>query len=457
MLAPHPQPSTARNEQSTLRPHGLTVPIRETLIALAWLALAIPSANAQSEPTPASQPKYGATESHPQKLEAFGGDRAKIGRNANVDDAQIASWVRDLDANAFGKRKNANAELSEVGFRMIPILVQEMQDRDSLEQRTRGFDILRKMATSEVFQNEKAAYAMLQGLEASPDPVLKTRAVKAVMAIESVYRSRALTQLKSRGAILSSQYGSAQQIQFRPNGGGVIAGPVNVPVDPSGNYMVFNENWKGNASDLEMLRFVSGIQQIELHGANIGDEFPAAISKCKSLRVLKIRKTSITDEGMAKLQELPELIEIDVRYTKITKKSLSAIVALRIARAVKLFGTEVSPAETEQLARQLPAGVLIDIRKGGFLGVGPRTVDIRGFPVKGCAISRPQPNSAAERGGLLDGDVIVKYDGKEVVDFDQLRELIAVNEMGDEVAIGIKRGSAEMVKKVVLGEWPDHY
>ena len=144
---------------------------------------------------------------------------------------------------------------------------------------------------------------------------------------------------------------------------------------------------------------------------------------------------------------------LDVRYTPITEKSLPTIATFKKVRGVFLFGTNIRPKEADPLAAKLPSATNVDIRTGGFLGVGPLN-PFQPDPNQ-CIIARPEVNSAAERAGLIQEDVILKYGDKPVKNFDDLKKFIAENKPGDEIKLTIRRAASEKELSIKLREWPD--
>ncbi len=97
--------------------------------------------------------------------------------------------------------------------------------------------------------------------------------------------------------------------------------------------------------------------------------------------------------------------------------------------------------------------------KRGRLGVGIQdiTEDLRtAFALKngqqGVLVTDVQADSPAEKAGLAAGDVIVSVDGKETVNSAQLRSLIAVQHVGDEVALTLIRDGKTRTIQVQVGE-----
>ncbi|MDV2479938.1 MAG: PDZ domain-containing protein [bacterium] len=80
----------------------------------------------------------------------------------------------------------------------------------------------------------------------------------------------------------------------------------------------------------------------------------------------------------------------------------------------------------------------------GFERVGPPTAEVDSV----------EPDSPAHRAGLQEGDVIVAYDGNEVVGIDDLHKLLTEERVGVSSALTIIRGHEKRVLSVVPEESP---
>lgn len=108
--------------------------------------------------------------------------------------------------------------------------------------------------------------------------------------------------------------------------------------------------------------------------------------------------------------------------------------------------------------------VMEDLKKGGrvargWLGVAIQnlTPDLaRNFgleeKVKGVLVSHVEPGSPAEKGGLRGGDVITRFQDKEVTDAQALRELVGDTKAGTEVKLQVLRDGKEQSLTVRVGE-----
>ncbi len=92
----------------------------------------------------------------------------------------------------------------------------------------------------------------------------------------------------------------------------------------------------------------------------------------------------------------------------------------------------------------------------GFLGItiAPVTSDLarqlRLPRIEGVLITRIAPNSAAASSGLQRGDVVLKINGKEVNEVNQLQRTIAMNRPGEQVSVHVFRNGAESNIPVTL-------
>ncbi|TES91143.1 MAG: Do family serine endopeptidase [Candidatus Cloacimonadota bacterium] len=102
------------------------------------------------------------------------------------------------------------------------------------------------------------------------------------------------------------------------------------------------------------------------------------------------------------------------------------------------------------------------IKKGkitrGWLGVAPQelTPEIaKGFGLKdtrGVLIAKVISDSPADKGGLEDGDIIIKFDAKQVEDLSKFRFMVAEAEPGKRVKIAIIRNGKERKITVKIGK-----
>jgi len=121
----------------------------------------------------------------------------------------------------------------------------------------------------------------------------------------------------------------------------------------------------------------------------------------------------------------------------------------RLQHLYRIDDNGVSEKAWEDLATAMPQ-LLIHRRGPAFLGI-KGAVDP--FGRIGCPVAEVTAGSAAEKGGISRGDVIAKFGGKKVANFDMLIELIKEKKAGDKVAVEVLRGGKPVTLEVVLSGW----
>ena len=123
----------------------------------------------------------------------------------------------------------------------------------------------------------------------------------------------------------------------------------------------------------------------------------------------------------------------------------------RLTRLRSLLIIDGADASDEQLA-SLTAAVpmLMVVRRGRAL------LGVKSFSMP-CQIQEVRPGLAAHRAGVKVGDVVQKFDGKPISDFQQLVDLIKSHRPGDKVILTVSRtvgGQKKIVAlKVTLDSW----
>lgn len=88
------------------------------------------------------------------------------------------------------------------------------------------------------------------------------------------------------------------------------------------------------------------------------------------------------------------------------------------------------------------------------LGITIRQIDQNtalktGYP-EGLYVNSVNPGSVAEKAGMKQGDVIVKFDGKRVKTYEELSELKAKKDSGDTVTVTVERNNQEVDLQLTL-------
>lgn len=98
----------------------------------------------------------------------------------------------------------------------------------------------------------------------------------------------------------------------------------------------------------------------------------------------------------------------------------------------------------------------------GYLGVVPQEVTpdlAEGLGLKdgggGVIVASVQDDSPASQAGVEQGDVIVRFDGREVRGVDKFRQMVAETKVGSKVELVVVRNKKEIKLRAVIGELPD--
>ncbi|MCX7785213.1 MAG: DegQ family serine endoprotease [candidate division WOR-3 bacterium] len=97
----------------------------------------------------------------------------------------------------------------------------------------------------------------------------------------------------------------------------------------------------------------------------------------------------------------------------------------------------------------------------GYLGVRPQEItqeikEAMGLKsTEGVLIGEVVEKTAADKAGLKEGDVIVKFDGKKVTNVEQFRRMVAETKPGKEVEIEVIRDGKSITLTAKLQEMPD--
>jgi len=129
--------------------------------------------------------------------------------------------------------------------------------------------------------------------------------------------------------------------------------------------------------------------------------------------------------------------------------ALATGVAAALVASLSLGPGDVRAFGRDDDDRKIEKRVVVRHAGGGRLGVtiGDTTGETRGASVRSVAEA-----SAAEKAGIKEGDVIVRFDGETVRSASQLGRLVAETPAGRAVAIEVARGGATQKLTATLAE-----
>lgn len=346
---------------------------------------------------------------------------------------EIAKWAQDLNSDEFLARENATLGLIAAG---IPAVAptKKVLATDSLEATTRALHVLRELGLSSDLDVQEAARSALED-EARQATAVGKRAATAIAWLNEQRSSQTVRDLEALGAeIARTQYAD----QF-----GITEMVESVQLGPA---------WKGTEKDLRRLKWLQDVKQIILVGDKMTDASLPYVALMPGLKSIHLYRSGVTDAGIASLATAGSLQEIGIYYAPVGDAAVAPLSRLSSTlTSLKLYGTKVTPEARVKLAAALKIAK-IDYRLGAFLGVGCAPVD------GNCVISTVHEESPAAKAGLQTGDILLRFAGKEVADFEALTAVISQHTAGDMVDVEVRRadgidGLKPLTLKVTLGEW----
>ncbi len=125
-----------------------------------------------------------------------------------------------------------------------------------------------------------------------------------------------------------------------------------------------------------------------------------------------------------------------------------------------LIGLLVVPSSAGTAQETKKEKKTVIVHAAGWLGIGIRNVTTSDLEEKklsstdGVLVTDVQDESPADSADLKEGDVIVRYDGKQVKDPDDLRTMIRKTAPGTKVAVEVMRGGDAKKLSAVVGSAP---
>lgn len=343
--------------------------------------------------------------------------------------AEVRQAIDDLSSDVFLTRERASEKLLAAGAAAIAPL-EAAATKGELETTSRALTVLEQLvvdAKDPAVQD--AALAAITRLAAAKTPGVGPRATALVEGIAELRRKQAIARLVDLGAKLESQ-----SLLLGP---GVLSAAQTIEI---------GSDWRGEVDDLKSLALIGDLKIVSFSGDKVDDAWIEHVVAVQGLQWLKLKKTKVTATGIERLKQLKELYGLDLLYSAIDDNAIRPLADMRQLSLVRLYGTKVSKEAAAKLIADLPTAK-IDLRRGGFLGIG-----IEPHPL-GCIISRVEGKSMAAKAGLEPGDVILSIAGEKPGSFEELTKVIGRFEPGQEIELQLYRDGEREKVKITLGEW----
>ncbi len=325
----------------------------------------------------------------------------------------VRRWIEQLEADQFLVREEAALKLIGRGAEVVDPLLEKISRMKTAEGKMRCVFVLKQLALSDDDVTQETAQ---QALEKIRDMALGATSRKAADSLELLYglrQRRALHELVRLGAKPLPE--RTFQLEF-------VYG------------LQLDDAFQGKDDDVKQLRYLVNLQYLTLSGSKVRDSWLTFVTSLQGLHTLSVNRAPITVAGLEQITKLPNLKILEFKYVPIGDESIECLSRLKNADRLRLYGTALTAAGADRLRQALPL-VQVDWRAGAFLGISGDHHSL------GCLIHTVRPGTAASQIGLQPGDIIVRYAGQRVGDFEALTALISKNRPGDEVEIQYVRGT----------------
>lgn len=139
-------------------------------------------------------------------------------------------------------------------------------------------------------------------------------------------------------------------------------------------------------------------------------------------------------------------------------RRLSFVVTFVAVSSVFIYAQRTPQAPPPPPAERVQSWGFGSFFDGSYLGVETREISKDNFAqyglreVRGVAVEKVLENSPAERAGLQNGDVIVRFDGAEVTSVRKLTRLVSEVAPDHQATLTVLRGGREMEIRVTMGK-----
>lgn len=340
------------------------------------------------------------------------------------DPTSLQQLIDDLSARKFIQRETATLELIDRGISVIPLLQQNIP-KQNYEGLTRSIHVLVQLSLqvkTARFGSSNGAKQTLDLLAQSTDNRIARRASTALTQINKIREEEALAEFRKLGGWIERVY---------------------TRIGPDSKYVIrmyLNTSWRGTDEDLYLLTWITTAQELLIEGMDLSGNWMPIIGKMRNLESLVFKRCKLQDQLFSEVRHLKQLANLDLRYCPITDTGLQHLTSMTQLQYVKLYGTLGTKDAAESIRQGAQADV--DYRQGAFLGVGCRQ------PPGPCYIESVQDGTAADKGGLLVGDIVTGFDDRKVGSFLDLRKIISDYAAGDKSVVHILRLGSPQSSKI---------
>lgn len=200
---------------------------------------------------------------------------------------------------------------------------------------------------------------------------------------------------------------------------------------------------------------------------NAGELISQLVRETSKVYRVGLVDCSLDSKAFKLLSDL-NIMSLELEDMELGEGEFDRLEAMPKLRQLSLNRCRFSAKEFRAFETALQGRVQLDFTAKAFLGVRGNTAPIMFGPNmelnqqvgnvrngSGCVITEVVPGAAADDAGVKAGDVVLSLGKQEVVDFSDLRVLIAQYGIGDEIVIRVRRNEKEIELKMTLGDFKD--
>lgn len=352
------------------------------------------------------------------------GGAPKTDATESASERSLDYWLQQLTSDQYRTRQVASQKILQFGDKAVAPLA-ALTKSGQLEATERAISILQALAMRQSPDDEQGAYGAL-AMIADNSP--SSSAVRARAALQSlgVDRTRfAYESLLMAGVKLGYQEFVIENRSINENA---------VRID---------SKWNGDVTALRWLKWIKLSGYAILEGPAVTREVLEQLVQMPDLHTITMRNSKLGPNTLEPLAKLSRIDLLEFRYVTLSREDAEQIAKLPIRVQLSLMGTGLDDSANKFLREKL-AGLKIDIKQGGFLGVLCNSF------APFCQIDRVVPGGAAEDAGVLAGDVVERIDEVPISNFADLQTEISKHHADDELTLRIDRLGEKLTIKVKL-------
>ncbi len=336
--------------------------------------------------------------------------------NSNEQTEFIQQQIRDLSNPSYRTRQLARWRLEQTPLATIAG-IQNCLTKVEFNTATQLVDLLSSLAThGDVTISRKSQDA----LRANANRVSSTGrlADNALRAIADLQEEKALQILTHHGA----RIGMPGMLGFNLN--------AKLLQDERDLALWINPNFSGDKQVVEWIPFLKSVDTIFLEGPGIQSHHFQAVAQLPYIKNVKLKNLTLNKGDLELIKNFSNLELLELSYIDVSDDILSTLAELPVSQSLRLYGTKVSRAGAEQLAKQLD-GIDIYCGAGGYLGVATEQSN--------TTVTKVIHGSGAWLGGIQELDELLSIDGVTIKNFADLRGELGNHIVGDKIVIALRR------------------